>query len=154
MAKSQPTFRSVLNLPERLFAIYQQKINQQARILGLIRSTLPSELSPHVSYCVLNDKKLVLYTDSAIWSSQLRFFHQTIIAKLHGTGFQHVEILQIKVLVERQNRSFENKAKVPSRENIDMIRRQGLAQQDKELNAAFLRLSDTLSRLSSNKQQK
>lgn len=153
MAKLKASFKSVLNYPERLFAIYQHKINQQAQVLRLVRNVLPTKLGSHASYCVLNDKKIVLYTDSATWSSQLRFYHQTILSKLHDTGFQHVEVLQIKVVPEQQTQVSKNKAKIPSQENIDLIRQQGLAQHDQELNAAFLRLSKTLSRLSSDKRK-
>ncbi|WP_305909260.1 DciA family protein [Methylomarinum sp. Ch1-1] len=151
MPKQSQSFKSVLNYPQRLFTIYQHKINQQTQLLALIKSAIPAQLADHALHCVLSGKKILLYTDSAIWSSQLRFYQQTILGQLHEHGYRGIETLQIKVTPQQIADEHPSNVKIPCRKNIELIRQQGMQQSDDRLNRALLRLSETLDRLSTQK---
>ncbi len=151
MTDKQQTFQSVLNYPRQLFAFYRQQINQQCSLLAQIKTVLPAELAEHALYCVLKETKIRLYTDAAVWSSQLRFYQQAIIEKLHQLGHRQVEKLQIKVMANIDTNSRANKPTVPCLETVEVVRRAADEQQDRDLQRALSGLAATLDRLA-NKQ--
>lgn len=90
----------------------------------------------------------MLYTDSAAWASQLRFYKTALLeaaASLYGPS---VEILQIRILTEKTGLTIKNgmKANAPSAESIAVIRNQSDHVSDNELKLALQKLCATLSR--------
>jgi len=151
MTNKYTTFKSALGYEGKVFALYKYQIETQTRLLKKIQSLLPEHLSSHVLYCVLNNKKLSLYTDSAIWSSQLRFYHQTILQALLRTHSGVIETLQIKIIPQtiKQDDSEEKEHKtLPSSENIDFILQQAEQQSDETLKKALLKLGSTFKKKS------
>lgn len=148
MPRNRPAFHPILDYPQQLFAIYQQKINQQQQLLKRIKTVLPAELAAHTLYCVMKDTKLLLYTDSAIWSSQLRFYQQAILTEAREQGYQRLETLQIKLMTGHGEKARSAKVRVPSKKNIELIRHLASQQKNDHLQRALAKLSDTLSKLS------
>lgn len=111
---------------------------------------MPEVLAKYARHCVINDKKLLIYTDSATWASQLRFYNKTILAALPPPLKQSVEVMQIRIIREQTgiNRQSGEKAIMPSAESIEIIRNHSLAVPDHQLKLALLKLSATLQRLS------
>ncbi|WP_262966406.1 DUF721 domain-containing protein [Methylobacter psychrophilus] len=132
-------------------AFFYTQIEQQQRILQRIRTVLPEVLAKQVRHSLIKDKKLLIYTDSAIWASQLRFYKSVILASIATLTRTPVEILQIKIIAGQSGAGVgtERKAKIPSIEKIEVIRNHGLTVSDNQLRSALLRLSATLERLSS-----
>ena len=131
-------------------ALIYSRIEQQTRVLQQIQSVLPDNLKCHARHCVINNKKLLIYTDSAAWASQLRFYNQAILAAIAPMTKETVGIMQIKLLAMQSPAGLKTKrkAQVPSLEKINIIRNQGLSISDQQLKQALLRLSATLERQS------
>jgi len=152
MAYKKTTFKSSLAFDGKIFTLYKYQIETQEKLLKKIKVALPDHLSEHALYCVLTNKKISLYTDSAIWSSQLRFYHQTILQSLLSTHNGVIETLQIKVIpqiIEPEPKQKKPK-KIPSVENINFILEQAEHQGDENLKNSLLRLGKLLQRKSKN----
>lgn len=150
MAYKKSSFKSTLGFEGTILTLYKYQIETQAKLLKKIKTALPDHLSSHALYCVLNNKKLSLYTDSAIWSSQLRFYHQTILQSLLTSHSGVIETLQIKIIPKKTEQAPEQKQekKLPSSENIDFILEQAEHQGDEKLKKALLNLGKTFQRKS------
>lgn len=142
------SFRSIQSLPNQFLVLYWRQIEQQKQCLQMVRRALPPSLAQHALHCVIDGGKLILYTDSAAWASQLRFHKTAILASLSARSGPPVGALQIRILTERAGLSETNelKANIPSAENIEMIRQQSDYFPDNELKQALQRLCATLSR--------
>jgi Dna[CI] antecedent, DciA len=151
MPQKPPSFKVSLSFQNRTMAFFYSQIEQQQRILQRIQAVLPEALAKQVRHCLIKDKKLLIYTDSAAWASQLRFYKSAILASTLPLTRSPVEMLQIKIISGQAGLILESKrkAKIPSAEKIEVIRNHGLTVSDNQLRLALLRLSTTLERLSS-----
>ncbi len=145
--------KPILAYPNRVIDRLCLQINQQSAILGRIRAVLPNDLAGHALHCVLNDKKLVVYTDSANWATQLRFYGTTILAEIGAVTFKSVPEIQVKILNARGMTAIPSNRGVliPSQHVRDEIRSQSLATTDPQLKQALNKLFSTLDRLQSAK---
>ena len=93
---------------------------------------------------------MLIYTDSAAWASQLRFYNSAILAAIAPLTRTPVEIMQIKIIAGQTGLILgpKRKAKIPSVEKIAIIRNDSLTVSDDQLRLALLKLSSTLERLS------
>jgi hypothetical protein len=135
-------------------AYFYSQIQQQHLILQRIQAVLPEQLAKQVRHCLIRDKKLLIYTDSAAWASQLRFYNSAILAAIAPLTRTLVEIMQIKIIAGQIGLilSSKRKAKIPSLEKIENIRNHSLTVSDDQLRTALLKLSTTLERLTSKTQ--
>jgi hypothetical protein len=140
-------FKSVLGYEGKTLATYKYQLAIQNELLNVVKSALPNHLSSHALYCVATGKKITLYTDSATWSSQLRFYHQSILRALSTSNNRVFEALQIKIIPQTIERKQKKTLMSPSRENIDLILSQAEHQTDKKLKAALLKLGRTFKKL-------
>lgn len=132
-------------------AYFYSQIEQQQRVLQRIRAVLPENLAKQARHCLIKDKKLLVYTDSATWASQLRFYNSAILAAIAPLTRTPVELLQIRIITGQTGLIWgtQRKAKIPSVEKIELIRNDSLTVSDNQLRLALLKLSATLERLSS-----
>lgn len=151
MPQKPPTFKLSLSFQNRTMAYLYSQIEQQQRILQHIRAVLPEALAKQARHCLIRDKKLLIYTDSAAWASQLRFYNSAILAAIAPLTRTPVEIMQIKIITGQTGLILgpQRKAKIPSVEKIEIIRNDSLTVADNQLRLALLKLSATLERLSS-----
>jgi hypothetical protein len=142
-------FKLAQSFQNRPLDALQSRLNQQQSLLRGIRSGLPLSLANHVLHCVVNEKKLLLYTDSAVWASQLRFLKQEILQAASKVQQAPLDKLHIRILADQINESPRTgrKANLPSEEKIAMIRDQANNIQDSQLGQALQRLSTTLAKL-------
>jgi hypothetical protein len=149
MAKKTIPFKAALSFPNRTIVNFYSQIEHQKQLLRCIRTVLPEALAKYARHCVVSNKKLLIYTDSATWASQLRFYNQTILA-IPPLIKLSIEVMQIKIIREQTgiNRQPGEKAIIPSAENIEIIRNHSLVVPDNQLKLALLKLSATLERLS------
>lgn len=150
MAKKTISFKAALSFQNRTMAHFYSQIEQQKQALERIHAALPAALAEHVLHCVINGKKLLIYTDTAAWASQLRFYNSAILATIAPATRESVSIMQIKVIADLANTHAQPSRKpiIPSAEKIELIRNHSLTAADDQLKLALLKLSATLTRLS------
>jgi hypothetical protein len=150
MPQKPPSFKDSLSFQNRTMAYFYSQIEQQQRILQRIQAVLPEALANQARHCLIRDKKLLIYTNSAAWASQLRFYNSAILAAIMPLTRTPVEIMQIKIITGQTVLILgsKRKAKIPSVEKIEVIRSLSLTVSDNQLRLALLKLSATLKRLS------
>lgn len=162
MTKRSPPFKAALSFPNGTIAYYCSQIARQKQVLQHIHEVLPKPLAEHALHCVVSGKKLLLYTDTAAWASQLRFYNRAILEAIAPITRESVSVMQIKVRAEtspagRKREADEGafqamphgrKPNIPSAEKIAFIHSHSLTVQDERLKAALLKLSATLANLS------
>jgi hypothetical protein len=152
MSQKPPAFKTSLSFQSRTIAYFYSQIEQQKRALQRIHAVLPEPLAKQVRHCLIKDKKLLIYTDSAAWASQLRFYNYAILAAIAPLTRTSIELMQVKIIAEQTGLVLRSvrKANIPSGEKIAIIRNDSLSIRDDQLKQALLRLSATLERLSGN----
>lgn len=147
MPYKRTTFKSALSYEGKILSSYKFQIDTHSKLLNTIKSSLPETLASHALYCVVSDQKVSLYTDSAIWSSQLRFYQQSILQNLSNSYQSIFQSLQIKIIPKTTENNKQIDKTLPSTENIDLIMQQAELQNDDELKTALLRLGKTCKKL-------
>jgi hypothetical protein len=133
-------------------AYFYNQLEQQHKILQKIQAVLPDTLAKQTRHCLLRERKLIIYTDSATWATQLRFYNSAILDAVITLTKTPVESMKIKIitgtlgLVSKTTRL----AKLPSVEKIEAIKMDSLTIEDNQLRLSLQKLSATLERLSSN----
>ena len=142
------SFKAVNIYNNRILANYQQKIKQQQYLLNIVKTCLPKTLTNHVLYCVISAEKLLIYTDSAAWSSQLRFYQQSMLNALIDTNEVFINAVKIKIIIQNNSVKETPKKNIPSKSNIKLLHHCGKSVNDQKLKQALLNLSQTLNKLS------
>lgn len=139
-----------LTFQNRIIAGFYSQIEQQKQILKAVQEVLPIDLAKHVRHCLIKNNSLLIYTESAVWGSQLRFYDRAILQGIAGLTKSSIEKMQIKIMTVQTGIPLNPKRKprLPSAENIEIIRSGSLAVSDDELQTALLKLTATLSSLS------
>jgi hypothetical protein len=148
MAQNTRPFKPILGYPSRTIAQLRLQIDQQLAMLEQIRTVLPRGLANHALHCVLNHQKLLVYTDSANWATQLRFFESAMLTALESDSSKPVAtMLQVKIINITTTGNLKRKALIPSQTVAGEIRDQSLVTADPQLKQALAKLSTTLARL-------
>ena len=146
MLSKTSSFKAINTLQSRPLNQLQHKINAQYHLTKRVKTLLPEPLAEQVLHCISKDNTLILYTHSAVWASQLRFYSRTITDSLTR---EQITTLHIKVI---QKPSFSNtpkrKPNIPSTEKIEFLKTYSDTVQDGQLKTALLKLSNTLTQLS------
>jgi len=150
MAKKTTPFKPALSFPNRTFAYLYSQVEQQKQVLQKIHGVLPATLAQHALHCVVHGKKLLVYTDTAAWASQLRFYNRAILAAIAPVTREPVSIMQIKIKMgaDQTEPPPSRKPNIPSAEKIGLIHSHSLTVADGPLKLALLKLSITLKKLS------
>jgi hypothetical protein len=125
-------------------AVCLAMIAEQNKLLAIVKTALPIEIAKSVNHCVRSKHRLLLYTESASWASQLRFYHQAILNKLAETEYKNIQGLQVKIQPKTIEQKTGRLLLIPSAKNIRMIQEQVKDQEQDVLSQALLRLSNTL----------
>lgn len=151
MSQNAQPLKPALAYPNKTIAQLCLQIKQQLALLGHIKVVLPKDLASHTLHCILNDKKLLIYTDSAIWASQLRFYGKTMLTAIESATSAPVSVLQVKVISIPATvpTSTKHKPIIPPQKVADEIRNNSLIAADPQLKQALDKLSSTLGRLQS-----
>jgi len=143
------SFKRALTFSNRSFDQLDCKIRQQKELLQSVRKVLPGDLAKHVHHSLLSGNKLLIYTDSAAWATQLRFYQQKLIAAAEALSKNTTANMQIKILTQQTGPSLQQAeaAIIPSTERREAIRSLCLADPDSELAHALLNLVNTMERI-------
>ena len=144
MRKKNNSFKAVQGYKEKILARYAYRISVHSKLLQIIKSALPASLSPHAILCVASERKVSLYTDSAAWSSQLRFYNQTMLKAIISSNQGDYETIQIKIIPKTAQFEKKEKPILPSTENINILLNLAKNQTDETLKDALLKLGNTL----------
>jgi hypothetical protein len=149
MAQKAMPLKAILSYPNKTISQLCLQVNHQLAMLQHIKTVLPTDLADHALHCVLNKKKLLIYTDSAIWASQLRFYGKTILSAIEFATPMPIPLLQVKIinLPTTANINQKSVAVTPSQTVVDEIRSHSLIITDPQLKKALDKLSSTLARL-------
>ena len=77
------------------------KLSQQHDLLSIIQRVLPDELATHALHCVAHNTTLMIYTDSAVWSSQLRFHKAAMLAAAATHTTPALTNVQIRLISQK-----------------------------------------------------
>jgi hypothetical protein len=89
------SFKSVLEFHNQTIDKLVSEIEQQKNLLLIVKSALPENLVEHTLHCVIHGATLFVYTDAAVWSSQLRFYQNAMLIAVSSqiqTSVTHVQI--------------------------------------------------------------
>jgi hypothetical protein len=145
------TCKTALSFKNQTMTSLHSQIARQKQLLREVRTVLPENLAKELKHCLIKDDTLLMYTDSAVWASQLRFYQNAILATtaLLAEGVTKVQIKMITQQVGFVTQS-ERKVKLPSAEQISKMQSDSLHIADEQLRNSLLSLSATLARLSKN----
>lgn len=145
-------FKSALDFDTRQLAVCLEIITEQKALLAIVRKALPAEIADHVQHCVSSGNRLLIYTEAASWASQIRFYHASILNKIAESGQKNIISLQVRIGPQLSQPSTPRSARLPSAENIEMIRNQfGAEENDDILKSSLARLAGTLEKRLKNK---
>jgi hypothetical protein len=148
MTMNKPNKPMLLVQNRTIIGLHHQ-IAQQKRLLQTVQSLLPKQLADHVVHCVLREQKLLIYTHSAVWASQLRFYHNEILSAIASYTKQPVTNVLVRIIAEQIGETHaERKARLPTPERIAQLQQDSSHIADESLRLALLRLGSTLERLS------
>lgn len=146
MTYKNSRFKTILAYEAKVLTAYKYQLELQNELLKKIKSVLPDNLSAHALYCVISEKKILLYTDAAVWSSQLRFYHQIMLKALVSSDWSSITILQVKIIPKSIQQETNKLLKLPSAKSIDLILEQAENQPNEILKSALLKLGKTIKR--------
>jgi hypothetical protein len=141
-------FKSASTYEGKIISRYKGQIEIQNKLLKTMSSALPAHLSDHALFCTISGKKIILYTDSATWSSQLRFYTKNLLQAILVSNRGNFEDIKIKIIPKIKEKEKQKPIKLPSSKNIDFIFNQAESQTDEKLKKALLNLGTTFSKLS------
>lgn len=142
MKQATQSLKPTLAYPNDNISKLCATIKLQLFTLKHIKSVLPDQLAAHVLHCVPTNKKLLIYTNSANWATQLRFYDKKIIAAASLAGFTSINNMQVKITdMSASNTERKRNLKLPSQSVVDDIYRQGTTSTDPELSQALVKLS-------------
>jgi hypothetical protein len=146
---SKKPFHAPLDYNNRMFGYYLGQIDQQRRILQQVRQCLPDNLAKHACHCLISANTLLVYTDSAIWASQLRFYHPAILGSAAGLAKGTVTKIQVKIMTQTTGAasSAMGKTNIPSLATLEIMQKQSGLISDQTLQNSLQRLNATLRRL-------
>jgi len=136
LAYQNSTINSLLN-----------QLEYQKNILRNIRTVLPKPLAQHAMHGLIKDHCLIIYTDSAVWATQLRFYQQTLLNDLTIAHARPLKALKIKLISEPTGvtgNSLTNKPLMPSIEAIESMQIDIMTISDEPLRLALTKLNTTL----------
>lgn len=107
----------------KILANFSSQLLQQQQLLVLVKSVLPVDLADHAQYCVISGNKVLIYTDNAIWASQLRFHNSTLLEIISDRDrYEHINQLQIRILATNSGLPSSRNPKIPTLETTRFIR--------------------------------
>jgi hypothetical protein len=133
----------LLGASERTAAL-MRVIEDNRKLLRLVRKRLPPPLDAHCLHAALEDGTLTLVTDSSVWGSRLRFFAPELSGSL-SPAVGPIESTRIRVQPESGPHGEPVRAGSGlrmSQETARLLREAAAAYGDSDLGRALRRLAD------------
>jgi hypothetical protein len=144
-SSKKSAFKSALDFDVRQLTIVQAIIAEQKAMLKIIKTALPKEAADNLLHCVQSGNRVLIYTASASWASQIRFYQRDILTKLSASGHRNIDAVLIKISPPVQEQTSTRTIQLPSTENISLLACQMQEKPDSDvLKQALLRLAGTM----------
>lgn len=164
---------SAAQTPEHYFRLCEaiiKKLEEHRCALRITKRVLPAFLSEQCLDCVTRANKVILFTGSAAWASQLRFYGPAVLNALNAVYGERFESLQTHIYMPREAVATnppgadldvrraapeggapgmaclkpDRQPRIPSSEAIAQINQNALYSHDGRLKQSLLRLGRTL----------
>lgn len=141
--------KSPLKFSNNAIELVAAQIQQQKELLQLLQQAVPQKLSPHIQHSLISDNKLLIYTESAVWAAQLRFYSQAILSAVEPMTGNLIKSMQVKLLIDQFDKgtNVTVKPNAPSLATSEALRAFCLNQSTNELTIALLKLTHTLQKV-------
>lgn len=143
---SKTSFKAVLSYHNRVSVVLLKQLEKHQKILALVQTTLPVTLAMHTKDCVIKGRKLVIFTTSAAWASQLRFYSSALLTKINSYSTETIELIQFKIHQPEGHPQVVNKprkkAQIPSSGNISLIYKNIIDSPDSKLKESLIKLNN------------
>ena len=135
----------IINFSDPIAKTLLNKLRENQEILHQLKLLTPKTLSDNLISCTKKDYKLLIFTESSVWASQLRFYSPTLLQSLNNQSDLSLKQIQIKILPPistRDNPSFKHRA--PSDDTIKCLKNHATSLVDNDLKRSILRLANSL----------
>ncbi len=149
MTVRQSSFINILTFESKVISRIYSEIAQQLAVLETVKAVLPAALAGHIVHCVISKQKLSVYTDSANWASQLRFYNNDFCEAVKVAGFSSIHSADIKIFLKHDSLQVNkiHATAPPSAQTIAHLRQQSFLCTDPQLRQSLNKLSATLESL-------
>ncbi len=148
MRKNIPSAIQVVRSNHPVCLKLKTQLNRHEDLMTLIKKSLPDSLAEHCDGCCINETTVVVFSRSAAWLSQLRFFKNVIFDNLNDQRPQYqVSDIVFRVLVTPDGISPQinlNQPNQPSNQTINEIAENTRYVSDKQLRISLDNLVQTL----------
>jgi len=148
MKKNIPSVTQVMRSKHSVLSNLTQRLNNHSDLLMLVKKSLPDSLSVHCTGCCLNQTTLILYSNSAAWISQLRFYKPVLLDSIISKASQYaISEIIFRVLVTPyglMSQNNVNRPNIPSYQTIEEMAESTRHISDKQLRQSFEKLASTL----------
>ena len=114
-------FKPAASYEQRHLTVCMARLEEQRRLLRQVKSALPPEMAAQIVHTLVSGSRLLIYTHSASWASQIRFYDEVILNKLQASGQQKISKLQVKLLMTNSMMDLKRHARLPSAETVDSV---------------------------------
>lgn len=151
MGKQKAVFKTPLDYPNKTLSGLLGQIKHQKQLLAELCRVLPEPLASHVVHGLISDNRLLIYTDSAVWATQLRFYAAMMKQATEELTGKPMGTVQIRIVTDMAGPAAKKtvKPKIPSLATLECLHNDCLHVVDPGLQQALQKLSLTLKRLSS-----
>ncbi len=118
-----------------------QKTRYHQRLLATVQAHLPLDLRTHCSGATTVDGQLLLFTESSVWATRLRYQQRDLIDRLRTHAYLPISAVRIQVVQPARTPSPAPRPLQLSHANAAMIRKAATTIADLDLQAALRRLA-------------
>lgn len=149
MRKPYQSFKLATKLQDKLLSKVHTQLTQQQQLLYIIKAALPESLAKQIHYTVINQNKAVIFSSSAAYATQLRFYATGLLHSLsQHKSFAHIDQILIRLLLNSSAMISEPRtANMPSTETIRLLAESRRSNSNDNLAQALQSLSRTLEKL-------
>ena len=118
-----------------------QKTRYHQHLLATIQAHLPPDLRAHCSGATTVGGQLLLFTQSSVWATRLRYQQRDLIDRLRAHAYLPISAVRIQVAPPAQTLTPSRGPLLLSHANAATIRKAATAIADSDLQAALQRLA-------------
>jgi hypothetical protein len=146
--KKMPSVTQVMRGKHPGLSSLQRQLKHHADLLKLAKQCLPLSLAKHCTGCCYKQPTLILFSRSAVWLSQLRFYKTVLLETMQEEAPQFaISEVIFRVLVTPDGLAAEqpvNQPIRPSPQAIEEIASSASYVSDKQLRLSLEKLAQTL----------
>ena len=144
MKKTNYNFKRSLSYDNRILATILANVEKNRHLLTLTQSCLPDTISTHIIGSVIEQTKLIVYVESAVWATKLRFHGKSLLRKINKFNLPVIDKVIVRITTElRGDNARHRLPNSPASTSITAIQHSAQGTEG-ELQKSLFRLSETL----------